>query len=65
MLLILIDFVLKKDENYLNIVLKKKTPKIYIKEEFEISFDESDKEIFEKDSFNTQTPLALLMNKVF
>ena len=45
--------------------IKEKTPKIYIKEEFEISFDESDKEIFEKDSFNTQTPLALLMNKIF
>lgn len=58
--LILIDSVPKKGENFIhkyvqknvNALLKKKSLEIYIKEELEIYFDESDKEVPHKESLN-------------
>ena len=46
----------------INVILKKKKPKIYITGDSEISFDEYEKELSDKESFNRQTAVTLLTN---
>ena len=46
----------------MNVILKKKNPKIYITGDSEISFDEYEKELSDKESFNRQNAVTLLTN---